>query len=65
MAGYLNPHLNKSRMPTFGWYEDGGKDTDAGEAARALNITQGVLKGRLYRARKALAKRLQEEVELE
>ena len=35
------------------------------EAARALGITQGALKARLHRARKALEKVLNEEVELE
>ena len=50
------------RLPLLLKYMEGMTEK---EAARALNITQGVLKGRLYRARKALAKRLQEEVELE
>lgn len=50
------------RLPLLLKYMEGMTEK---EAARTLNITQGVLKGRLYRARKALAKRLQEEVELE
>lgn len=35
------------------------------EAAQALGVSRPVLKGRLYRARRALEKALKEEVELE
>ncbi|MBQ8312578.1 MAG: RNA polymerase sigma factor [Clostridia bacterium] len=49
------------RLPLLLRYMEGMSEK---EAAGALGITQGVLKARLYRARKALEKALNEEVEL-
>ena len=50
------------RLPLLLKYMEGMSEK---EAARALGITQGALKARLHRARKALEKALNEEVELE
>ena len=50
------------RLPLLLKYMEGMSEK---EAARALGITQGALKARLHRARKALEKVLNEEVELE
>lgn len=52
----------KLRLPLLLKYMEGMTET---EAAEALHISKGTLKGRLFRARKALEKQLKEEVELE
>lgn len=49
------------RLPLLLKYMEGMTEA---EAARALGITQGALKARLHRGRKALEKALNEEVEL-
>lgn len=49
------------RLPILLKYMEGMSEK---EAAQALGITQTVLKGRLFRARRALERQLNEEVEL-
>lgn len=50
------------RLPVLLKYMEGMSEV---EAAQALGVSRPVLKGRLYRARRALEKALKEEVELE
>ena len=52
----------KWRLPLLLKYMEGMSEN---ETARALSISRTVLKGRLFRARKALKKALDEEMELE